>query len=357
MAESQVPYPYHPAQLAGIQASLSAPRFGAYLLKGGNDARYALLLYLYNARLAKAFLYPLHVAEVTLRNAVDSMLVGQLGAAWTTDVPTRQANLSGYANGEIANAISRLGPNATHGQIIAELTFGFWAHLVHSQYHALWRTTFALTFPHHAGKGRGWLFDLCLKINRFRNRVAHHEPILDQNIPDRLSEIYELIGCRCPQTLDWTRHHSTVNTVLRSKPKLEAVAAAESLSKRLAPDFAIATAGTKISEVMAQLNRKRQAAICVDDDGKPIAGFSALDLSQYVIAAAKEMDGLVAVNEHTVGDLLATLDVTSRTSQIPAAAPFDEAVKILKGLGTDILIGVDEAGLPIGTIIRAHRRY
>lgn len=42
---------------------------------------------------------------------------------------------------------------------------------------------------------------------------------------------------------------------------------------------------------------------------------------------------------------------------MPATAPFYEAVKILKGLGTDVLIAFDEAGLPIGTIIRVHRRY
>src|SRR5690606_39563904 len=70
-SESQVPYPYTVEQLQAIRASISEPRFATYLKKGGNHQEYALALYLYNARVAKAFLYPLNVAEVTLRNAVD----------------------------------------------------------------------------------------------------------------------------------------------------------------------------------------------------------------------------------------------------------------------------------------------
>ena len=82
MAESQVPFPYLPAQMQAIRASISEPRFATYLAKGGNHDEYAMALYLYNARVAKAFLYPLNVAEVTLRNAVDGILVGRFGVSW-----------------------------------------------------------------------------------------------------------------------------------------------------------------------------------------------------------------------------------------------------------------------------------
>lgn len=70
MAESQVPYPYTEDNHS-IISSLSEARFAPYLKNAGFNQHYAFSLYLYNARLSKAFLYPLHILEVTLRNRID----------------------------------------------------------------------------------------------------------------------------------------------------------------------------------------------------------------------------------------------------------------------------------------------
>lgn len=82
MAESQVPYPYDAATIASLKASLSEPRFATYLTKAAGNETFAFALYLYNARLAKSFLFPLSVAEVTLRNAVDGVLRQLHGDEW-----------------------------------------------------------------------------------------------------------------------------------------------------------------------------------------------------------------------------------------------------------------------------------
>ena len=148
MAESQVPYPYLPAQVDAIRASLSEPRFGAYLSKGGNDTGYALALYLYNARLAKAFLYPLHVVEVTLRNAIDGLLVSRYGQTWPHEAALRDGLLTDAGRATLDKAIGRAGAGASRGQIVAELTFDFWSHLLRPEYHALWRTALNIVFPH-----------------------------------------------------------------------------------------------------------------------------------------------------------------------------------------------------------------
>jgi hypothetical protein len=94
MAESQVPYPYLQADLQAIRSSVSEPRFFTYLVKGGNHEEYAMALYLYNARVAKAFLFPLNVAEVTLRNAIDSILVTKFGTNWHLDPTFRNTVLT-----------------------------------------------------------------------------------------------------------------------------------------------------------------------------------------------------------------------------------------------------------------------
>ncbi len=72
MAESQVPYNYKDTG-ADLINTLSETRFRPYLVSAGRDQDYAFALYLYNARMAKAFLYPLHILEITLRNRINEM--------------------------------------------------------------------------------------------------------------------------------------------------------------------------------------------------------------------------------------------------------------------------------------------
>ena len=109
MAESQLPFPYTPADIAAVKAALSAARFATYLTRAGNDEAYALALYLYNARLAKAFLYPLHVAEVTLRNAIDESLVAMYGPDWPYDTRFRNQLLTAEGLATLDKAIARVG--------------------------------------------------------------------------------------------------------------------------------------------------------------------------------------------------------------------------------------------------------
>src|SRR5690606_2657146 len=122
-SESHVPYPYTVEQLQAIRASISEPRFATYLKKGGNHQEYALALYLYNARVAKAFLYPLNVAEVTLRNAVDEILVATFHDHWHQEAGFRDQTLTPEGLVTLDKAIQRAGQNAPRDQVVATLTF------------------------------------------------------------------------------------------------------------------------------------------------------------------------------------------------------------------------------------------
>ena len=193
MAESQVPYPYDAATIASLKASLSEPRFATYLKKASEDATFAFALYLYNSRLAKSFLFPLSVAEVTLRNAVDGVLLQMFGAAWHQDANFRDNVLTPESLGALEKAIERARSNE-RGKVIAELTFDFWSNLFRNEYADLWRTKANIAFPGLAhGEGRHEIQVLVREINRLRNRVAHHEPILDMNVPDLHSKIIKLV--------------------------------------------------------------------------------------------------------------------------------------------------------------------
>ncbi len=356
MADSQVPYPYLANQITAIRASISEPRFGAYLHKGGGDVEYALGLYLYNARLAKAFLYPLHVVEVTLRNAIDQYLVSRFGLNWPHELAFRDGVLSGPGRANLDKAMSRTGVGATRGQIVAELTFDFWSNLLRPEYHALWRTGLNIVLPNvRAPIGRHEVQGLARSINRFRNRVAHHEPILDQNVGDVQKTILELIGLRCAETAAWTKHHSTVSNVMRTRPRGGSGA---TVFARQAPDFVIVTRTTTLLDVVAALDRTRQAAVCVDDNGLPCAAFSALDITRFIAIDAPRNAGLFAPGERNVGDLLGEIDVEQRWTSIPDDQPIAIGIDQLRRPRVDVLVGTHAVGgQPTGTILRAHRRY
>lgn len=110
-----------------------------------------MALYLYNARVAKAFLYPLNVAQVTLRNAVDDILVPRFGRSWHQDTTLRDQSLAGNGLATLDKAIQRAGAYAPRDQIVAKLTVDFWLNLFRPEYGALWRTNVNIAFPnlHH----------------------------------------------------------------------------------------------------------------------------------------------------------------------------------------------------------------
>jgi hypothetical protein len=64
---------------AALERALSAPRLSRYLRDSGEIVDAALSLYERNARLAEAFLRPLHALEVCLRNSMNDRLTVAFG--------------------------------------------------------------------------------------------------------------------------------------------------------------------------------------------------------------------------------------------------------------------------------------
>lgn len=75
-----------PSYLA-IQASLSIPRMGTYTIATQRvpHAHGAIALYSWNAQISAAFIYPLHMCEVVIRNAVSEALTVAHGPRWPWD--------------------------------------------------------------------------------------------------------------------------------------------------------------------------------------------------------------------------------------------------------------------------------
>lgn len=362
MAESQVPFPYTPPEMAAIRASVSADRFATYLREAKGDERYAVELYLYNARLAKAFLYPLHVTEVTLRNAIDGVLVALHGPDWPANAGFRGI-LTPESLGSLDKAISRARDkqaNPPRGQVVATLTFDFWSNLFRHEYdRSLWQVNLARALP-HAPKGttRAGVQKLVRNINHLRNRIAHHEPLLHQPVRTIHADIVDLTGLISPVMSRWLKHFSTVAAVTRNKPGPNLVG--QTVFSRCDPNFQPVRPEDTLLDVLTAYRSNLPALVCVDAFGRPTNLLSAADILAYTASKAVADGGIVDFNDHTVGSVLEAGTLKGRWVSLPGDAPLAELVDALKGPAVRGVVSVDTVAggaVPRGVLLRAHRRY
>jgi hypothetical protein len=223
MAESQQAYPYKEviestkkSRAEHIEADLSNERLSPYFNDGKYDWHIAFNLYLYNARLSKAFLYPLHILEVTLRNKLHELFCSVFNDQWPND-PTFQAMLNPHSLNSLNKAVHKVNNRSTE-DIIAALSFDFWSNfLFRSNYEAFWRINYSKLNISSRPKFKQFKTRIN-EANDLRNRIAHHEPILRLNCSSIHTEILDAIKLFSFETYRWTKEHTTVPVILRTKP-------------------------------------------------------------------------------------------------------------------------------------------
>jgi hypothetical protein len=198
------PYPYTPASLAEIRRALSEPRFRTYLDLGGGNAELGMRQYVWNAALASALHSPLHVLEVTLRNAVHDQLKRPHGGHWF-DVPNLLRLPETAMIAEARNFLTARGEPPTPDKIVAELSFRFWVGIFSRKYDRLWVSSLQGLFTPRPQRQ-----DLHGKLDRLRtlrNRIAHHETIQHRHLMADLADIKQIVGALSPSMLDWLTWH------------------------------------------------------------------------------------------------------------------------------------------------------
>ncbi|PSU40518.1 Abi family protein [Photobacterium phosphoreum] len=219
MAKSQQTYPYDEIVIdrpkeSWIEISLSKERLNPYMSKVGNVHNRAFNLYLYNARIAKAFLFPLHILEVTLRNRIQGVLSTEYCSSWHQDSKFRDL-LQPQGRQSLDRAQQKARSDNIE-DIIANSTFEFWTYLLHKDYDDFWRKHITALIGNSTTRGK--LFDLIKNINLFRNRIAHHEPILDKSFKLRYNDILEALKYLNPEVCDWVKAHSTIDATIKTEP-------------------------------------------------------------------------------------------------------------------------------------------
>lgn len=199
--------------LAELESVLSAPRLGRYRVADVPDID-TVIEYLWNLALSEALYPTLGTLEVALRNAIHAGFSEVLGTEmwFYTDGLLEPRQLRDFANARLS-LYQRKHRQPTPGQIVAELSFGFWTTLLSQPYHQYWAANKAhllrQVFPNMAppANWRHVVHGRCNAIRLLRNRVAHHEPVWrGMHVPGRGSvtlfalhaEIIEAIGWISP---------------------------------------------------------------------------------------------------------------------------------------------------------------
>lgn len=205
-----------------IGRHVSSARLSTYLTATGGDLNDAVDLYRWNAVVSAALWESIGHAEVVLRNAVQGALTvrhaGRGRAGQWYDDPA--AELDSYARKDVATAIrrARAGAVPPPGKVVAELNFGFWRFLLAKRYTALLWPALRPAFPSLGGSDRRLLERPVGRVYKLRNRVAHHEPLIAENLAARYADTLTIVGAVDPALRDWVDGDSRVPALLARRP-------------------------------------------------------------------------------------------------------------------------------------------
>lgn len=219
--------PFTPPEVADLPDVISAPRFATYLQAKQGHIEDALELYAWNAEISAAFMVPLHLCEVAIRNAAAEAIEAVHGTNWpwvngfirSLPVPRRPIDYDPQRNlQQVANR------QPTVGKVVSDLNFAFWEKVfTQGQDSRIWDAHFRAVLPGApaaltVAQARAKVFADLEAIRRFRNRIAHHEPIFARNLTADYASIRELVEYRRPVAAAWLDKVERVTALIGVRP-------------------------------------------------------------------------------------------------------------------------------------------
>lgn len=218
---------YQAHELIALTVAISSDRFARYTLLAHGDIEMALLSYERNIELSEAMYGVLQGLEVALRNSLHSHIALGLGQLWFFNPSILQHPQTAMVS-EVKAKIIKRGKAVTAGRMIAELSLGFWTALLDGRYEKVpWVPHLHKSFPHachittdvhgkirRAPIERKKILARLNDIRDLRNRIAHHEPIINRNLRKDYLDIIEAISWVCPVTAAWVDTTNCLRTRL-----------------------------------------------------------------------------------------------------------------------------------------------
>jgi hypothetical protein len=187
--------------LATLKRGLSEPRLEAYRLRPDDSPKAVFGRYRFNVALCESFYYPLHLLEVLLRNTLHRSIATHYAnnAAWYDRIPAVLMPREQDAIYKAKEMLRKGGKPEEADRLVAELSFGFWASLLGTDYEqVLWPRLLVSAFPRipRGIRTRKRIAHRLHSIRLLRNKAFHFEKICMR--PD-LRQIHEEIL----ETISW----------------------------------------------------------------------------------------------------------------------------------------------------------
>jgi len=199
-----------------IEKYLSKARLRRYEKVCDYDKRRTLKLYQANLRLSRAYYPVLSLFEIVFRNALNEKLIDYFNDTYwlkhqkdqfMNDLSLRGkrkdgTSTKGYLKNEVDKVMKKLGREASPGKAVADLPFGFWVAMFDAKHYRLLEgSPLDIFIKLPANINRKAIHDRLKKVNNFRNRVYHNEPIIfsldanNQSVFDlqEANEVYKII--------------------------------------------------------------------------------------------------------------------------------------------------------------------
>lgn len=335
MGQSQEPIEYNPELVQALDNALSSSRMAPYLHKAQGDAVYAYQLYLWNARLAKSFLYPLGIVEVAVRNSMHSALSKKFGSEHWVLNPSQHYNyfnkktLSSYSASKNRLITAKGGNNISPDEMVAGLNFDFWSNLLRSEYSTLWVQDGALSNAFPLMKPQPDLTQARTKIseiNHLRNRIAHHEPIHHLDLHARIKIIEEVMSYICTAATSWMKSCSTARQTLRAAPaKISSLPGVQISSTNIRIPIVV-DRNKSVVELISEISNQRPQVALVKKENKEFDVITTPQIMAYLTKVSNENNKAILLEKETVNDVLdstdtvsiATIDATSTTGDVIA---------------------------------------
>ena len=177
---------------------------------GEENRDQALALYALNTQVSESLYTPLQMLEVSLRNRIHSVLSDCMQENWFEEDGFLKI-LNQRDQVVIArDRLVKFGKEPTTGRLVAALSFSFWTSMLARNYEDLWQQTLNRIARRNDGQNlrRKDLSEPLARIRLFRNRIAHHEPVIQFNLPEEYGKIMQITRWLSRVAADWSERHS-----------------------------------------------------------------------------------------------------------------------------------------------------
>jgi hypothetical protein len=208
-----------------VTKAISEPRLNRYHNELKTQTPHdiaALELYAWNAKVSAAFLMPLHIVEVVVRNAISYAIASSIDEPNWTSAPSFVYRLPNGQKQLLTKLCSR---HDGVDKIIPELKFAFWEAMLTSRHDdRIWKKYFFQVFPNcdhslSVADNRKLVHDEVAHIRKLRNRIAHYEPVFYRDLNSDYQRMYDIVELCCDKTAQWMHSNQLVLDVLAEQPK------------------------------------------------------------------------------------------------------------------------------------------